>query len=216
MYLMTAPTIAPATASGSSGHQGGVPRGQPAGQPAQGGRGRAVTRLLPHHRYVCTRHRYWIGPQDVGQPRTPVPETRPLAASRTRHPALAQASRLAGFCVKFAHAMLREEPVLFAALRCAVRSPVAVRPVGGRLRESLVQAGEVGDHAVHAGDRENAEDADGGNDQQQGRYRDQGSPTVIMRVEGWVSSPEPAVGGALGGPPGDLARQLRQTILDKR
>jgi hypothetical protein len=25
MYLMTAPTITPATASGSSGHQGGVP-----------------------------------------------------------------------------------------------------------------------------------------------------------------------------------------------
>lgn len=27
-------------------------------------------RLLPHHRYVCTRHRYWIGPLDAGQAAT--------------------------------------------------------------------------------------------------------------------------------------------------
>lgn len=32
--------------------------------------GGPVQRLLPHHRYVCTRHRYWIGPPDVGQPAT--------------------------------------------------------------------------------------------------------------------------------------------------
>ena len=44
-----------------------------AARPAAGG-GRAdgdggggpVIRLLPHHRYVCTRHRYWIGPPDAG------------------------------------------------------------------------------------------------------------------------------------------------------
>jgi hypothetical protein len=29
-----------------------------------------VTHLLPHHRYVCTRHRYWIGPPDIDQPTT--------------------------------------------------------------------------------------------------------------------------------------------------
>lgn len=29
--------------------------------------GGAVTGLLPHHRYVCTRHSYWIGPPDAGQ-----------------------------------------------------------------------------------------------------------------------------------------------------
>ena len=29
-----------------------------------------MTRLLPHHRYVCTRHRYWIGPPDIDQPAT--------------------------------------------------------------------------------------------------------------------------------------------------
>jgi hypothetical protein len=26
-----------------------------------------TARLLPHYHYVCTRHRYWIGPPDVGQ-----------------------------------------------------------------------------------------------------------------------------------------------------
>ena len=35
--------------------------------------GGPVTRLLPHHRYVCTRHRYWIGPPDAGQSATPLP-----------------------------------------------------------------------------------------------------------------------------------------------
>ena len=52
-------------------------------------------------------------------------------------------------------------------LRCAVSSLMAVRPVGGGLREGLVQAGEAGDDAVNAGDRENAEDGSGGDDQQQ-------------------------------------------------
>lgn len=29
--------------------------------------GGPVTRLLGHHRYICTRHRYWIGPPDADQ-----------------------------------------------------------------------------------------------------------------------------------------------------
>jgi hypothetical protein len=36
--------------------------------------GGPVTRLLPHHRYLCRRHRYWIGPPDLGQPATPLGE----------------------------------------------------------------------------------------------------------------------------------------------
>jgi hypothetical protein len=32
--------------------------------------GGPVARLLPHYHYVCTRHRYWIGPPDAGQPAT--------------------------------------------------------------------------------------------------------------------------------------------------
>jgi len=34
--------------------------------------GGPVLRLLPHHHYVCTRHRYWIGPPDAGLPGTPL------------------------------------------------------------------------------------------------------------------------------------------------
>ena len=29
-----------------------------------------MTHLLPHLHYVCTRHRYWIGPPDIDQPAT--------------------------------------------------------------------------------------------------------------------------------------------------
>lgn len=36
--------------------------------------GGRVSRLLPHHAYVCTRHRYWLGPPDAGQPPTPLDE----------------------------------------------------------------------------------------------------------------------------------------------
>jgi TniQ len=36
--------------------------------------GGPVLRLLPHHHYVCTKHHYWIGPPDAGQPATPLDE----------------------------------------------------------------------------------------------------------------------------------------------
>src|SRR5262249_40247402 len=48
--------------------------------------GGPVTRLLPHHRYVCTRHRYWIGPPDAGQPATPLsPELADIVSAQWRH-----------------------------------------------------------------------------------------------------------------------------------
>src|SRR6476469_323288 len=48
--------------------------------------GGPVTRLLPHHRYVCTRHRYWIGPPDTGQPATPLgPELSGILQAQWRH-----------------------------------------------------------------------------------------------------------------------------------
>ena len=48
--------------------------------------GGPVTRLLPHHRYVCTRHRYWIGPPDAGQPATPLgPELGGIVHAQRRH-----------------------------------------------------------------------------------------------------------------------------------
>jgi putative transposase len=47
--------------------------------------GGPVTRLLPHHRYVCTRHWYWTGPPDAGQPPRSAPSSptssRPSAAT---------------------------------------------------------------------------------------------------------------------------------------
>jgi hypothetical protein len=48
--------------------------------------GGPVTRLLPHHRYVCTRHRYWIGPPDAGQPATPLgPALAGIIQAQWRH-----------------------------------------------------------------------------------------------------------------------------------
>src|SRR5206468_3053984 len=46
-----------------------------------------------------------------------------------------------------------------------VLAAVAVRG-GGRLRQGLGQGGEVGDHPVHGGERENPQDGGAGNDQQ--------------------------------------------------
>jgi len=48
--------------------------------------GGPVTRLLPHHRYVCTRHQYWIGPPDAGQPATPLgPGLAGIIQAQWRH-----------------------------------------------------------------------------------------------------------------------------------
>jgi len=48
--------------------------------------GGPVTRLLPHHRYVCARHRYWTGPPDAGQPATPLgPELAGIVQAQRRH-----------------------------------------------------------------------------------------------------------------------------------
>lgn len=48
--------------------------------------GGPVARLLPHHRYVCLRHRYWIGPPDAGQPATPLdPGLEDVVRAQRRH-----------------------------------------------------------------------------------------------------------------------------------
>lgn len=48
--------------------------------------GGPVTRLLPHHYYACTRHGYWTGPPDAGQPATPLsPELADIIAAQRRH-----------------------------------------------------------------------------------------------------------------------------------
>jgi len=52
--------------------------------------GGPVQRLLPHHRYVCTKHSYWIGPPDNGQAATRLGEDlRELVEAQTRHRRLA-------------------------------------------------------------------------------------------------------------------------------
>jgi hypothetical protein len=49
--------------------------------------GGEVHRLLPHHRYVCIEHRYWIGPPDAGQRATELygPIADELVAAQQRH-----------------------------------------------------------------------------------------------------------------------------------
>lgn len=49
--------------------------------------GGPVQRLLPHHRYVCTEHRYWIGPPDAGQSATSLddPDLDDVVRAQRRH-----------------------------------------------------------------------------------------------------------------------------------
>lgn len=49
--------------------------------------GGPVQRLLPHHLYVCTRHGYWVGPPDAGQPATPLthPALRDVLRVQRQH-----------------------------------------------------------------------------------------------------------------------------------
>jgi hypothetical protein len=48
--------------------------------------GGPVIRLLPHHRYVCLRHRYWIGPPDIGQHASLLPnDVDDIAPAQQRH-----------------------------------------------------------------------------------------------------------------------------------
>ena len=44
-----------------------------------------MTRLLPHHRYVCTRHRYWIGPPDVDQRATALRGLDDIVGAQRHH-----------------------------------------------------------------------------------------------------------------------------------
>ena len=47
--------------------------------------GGPVTRLLPHHRYVCPSHRHWIGPPDIAAPPTPLTELPEIVQAQHRH-----------------------------------------------------------------------------------------------------------------------------------
>ena len=64
-----------------------------------------MTHLLPHHRYVCTRHRYWIGPPDIDQPATDLAGLDDIVGAQRHHlrllrrhgPAAAYDAVLTGF-----------------------------------------------------------------------------------------------------------------------
>ncbi|GAA1892141.1 hypothetical protein [Streptantibioticus ferralitis] len=47
--------------------------------------GGKVTRLLPHHRYVCTRHRRWIGPPDIDRPAADLGEIPAVVHAQQQH-----------------------------------------------------------------------------------------------------------------------------------
>jgi hypothetical protein len=61
-----------------------VPPGTPGGP---------VLQPLPHHRYVCTRQRIWIGPPDVLDLPYPSLDDLPEVVAATRAPAVAAPSR---------------------------------------------------------------------------------------------------------------------------
>lgn len=47
--------------------------------------GGPVHRLFPHHRYVCTRHQYWIGPPDINRPGPCVTAFPQIISAQRRH-----------------------------------------------------------------------------------------------------------------------------------
>lgn len=47
--------------------------------------GGKVTRLLPHHRYVCIRHGLWIGPPDVDKPAADLADIPAIVQAQRRH-----------------------------------------------------------------------------------------------------------------------------------
>jgi hypothetical protein len=47
--------------------------------------GGAVTRVLPHHRYVCLRHNHWIGPPDLDRPSFILDDLPEIARAQHRH-----------------------------------------------------------------------------------------------------------------------------------
>jgi hypothetical protein len=47
--------------------------------------GGTVFVLLPHHRYVCVRHRYWIGPPDIDHPAPRLDDLPDVVAAQRGH-----------------------------------------------------------------------------------------------------------------------------------
>jgi hypothetical protein len=47
--------------------------------------GGPIFRILPHHRYVCTRHEHWIGPPDINRPGPGLHEFPEIITAQRRH-----------------------------------------------------------------------------------------------------------------------------------
>ena len=47
--------------------------------------GGPVFRILPHHRYVCTRHQQWIGPPDINRPGPALHDFPDIVTAQRRH-----------------------------------------------------------------------------------------------------------------------------------
>ena len=47
--------------------------------------GGPVFRILPHHRYVCTRHEHWIGPPDIDRPGPALYQFPEILTAQRRH-----------------------------------------------------------------------------------------------------------------------------------
>jgi hypothetical protein len=47
-----------------------------------------VLRTLPHHRYVCLRHNYWIGPPDLDRPSFSLDRFTEITRAQRRHTGL--------------------------------------------------------------------------------------------------------------------------------
>ncbi|MFF3693794.1 TniQ family protein [Streptomyces sp. NPDC002221] len=47
--------------------------------------GGRIVHLLPHHLYVCTKHRIWIGPPDTGEQTTPLDALPEVVHAQHRH-----------------------------------------------------------------------------------------------------------------------------------
>jgi hypothetical protein len=111
--------------------QAGCPRcdaGHPGGQ---------VLRLLPHHEYACTRHRYWIGPPDINRPGPSLPGHPEIITAQRRHRKLVHQHGWA----------LAYDGVLTGLMICAHlwqdHAIAGLKPAWDRRRQDLIPPGQL-------------------------------------------------------------------------
>ncbi|MEV6256825.1 hypothetical protein ACIHAX_32200 [Nocardia sp. NPDC051929] len=90
-------------------------------------RGGAVLRVLPHHRYVCTRHGYWVGPPDITATGPSLTHCPQIVAAQRQHLRLVQRY---GWAAAY-------DAVLTAFMICAHRWNEPRPTTGLRLQQDL-------------------------------------------------------------------------------